>query len=98
MPRPATAIPRIAARIINRFLSQDAAAGAPPTLYAAVQNLPGNSYVGPDGRGEWRGSPILVDRSDTANDPELARRLWTVSEELTGVTFPEHLHVTATQK
>ncbi|MFD3605614.1 oxidoreductase, partial [Streptomyces sp. NPDC058656] len=60
-----------------------------PYLYAAVQDLPGASYVGPDGFGEMRGAPTLVGRSPAAGDPATAKRLWTVSEDLTGVTFPQ---------
>ncbi|GGW65145.1 putative short-chain dehydrogenase/reductase [Streptomyces lucensis JCM 4490] len=71
----------------NRFLAQDDKGGALPTLYAATQDLPGASYVGPDGLGEMRGAPALVGRSAAASDPEAARRLWTLSEELTGVTW-----------
>ncbi|GHI06656.1 putative short-chain dehydrogenase/reductase [Streptomyces cellostaticus] len=71
----------------NRFLAQDDKAGALPTLYAATQDLPGASYVGPDGLGEMRGAPTLVGRSAAASDPEAARRLWTLSEELTGVEW-----------
>ncbi|MFD3373253.1 oxidoreductase [Streptomyces sp. NPDC058697] len=73
----------------NRTLAQDNRAGALPTLYAAVQDLPGASYVGPDGFGEMRGAPTLVGRSPAAGDPATAKRLWTVSEDLTGVTFPQ---------
>jgi NAD(P)-dependent dehydrogenase (short-subunit alcohol dehydrogenase family) len=72
----------------NRFLAQDDKAGTLPTLYAATQDLPGASYVGPDGLGEMRGAPTLVGRSPAASDPATARRLWTVSEELTGTRFP----------
>ncbi|AGS66887.1 dehydrogenase [Streptomyces collinus Tu 365] len=72
----------------NRLFAQDNRAGALPTLYAAVQDLPGASYVGPDGLGEMRGAPTLVGRSPAAADPSAARRLWTVSEELTGIAFP----------
>jgi hypothetical protein len=72
----------------TRFMAQDAKAGALPTLYAATQDLPGASYVGPDGFQELRGAPTLVDRSEAASDPEAAKRLWTVSEELTGTRFP----------
>ncbi|MFJ9722520.1 oxidoreductase [Streptomyces sp. NPDC101209] len=79
---------RVAMRVGNRFLAQDSRAGALPTLYAAVQDLPGASYVGPDGLGEMRGAPALVGRSAAASDPVTARRLWDVSEELTGVAFP----------
>ncbi|MBL1109525.1 SDR family NAD(P)-dependent oxidoreductase [Streptomyces sp. 5-8] len=69
----------------NRFLAQDDKAGALPTLYAATQDLPGAAYVGPDGPAEMRGAPTLVGRSAAASDPVAARRLWTLSEELTGV-------------
>ncbi|NUP16957.1 MAG: SDR family NAD(P)-dependent oxidoreductase [Streptomyces sp.] len=74
-------------KIGNRFLAQDDRAGALPTLYAATQDLPGASYVGPDGIGEMRGAPTLVGRSAAASDAGVARRLWTVSEELTGVRW-----------
>ncbi|MFJ8605535.1 oxidoreductase [Streptomyces shenzhenensis] len=72
----------------NRFFAQDDRAGALPTLYAATQDLPGASYVGPNGLRERRGAPTLVGRSSAASDPVVARRLWTVSEDLTGVRFP----------
>jgi hypothetical protein len=42
-----------------------------------------------------RGAPALVGRSAAASDPSTARRLWTVSEELTGVTFPLSAAATA---
>jgi NAD(P)-dependent dehydrogenase (short-subunit alcohol dehydrogenase family) len=72
----------------NRFFAQSAEMGALPTVYAATQDLPGASYVGPDGRSESRGYPTLVGRSAEASDPELAERLWEQSEKLTGVGFP----------
>jgi hypothetical protein len=71
----------------NRVFAQTDRAGALPTLYAATQDLPGASYVGPSGLGEMRGAPTLVGRSTAASDPEAARRLWTLSEELTGVEW-----------
>jgi hypothetical protein len=40
---------------------------------------------------EWRGAPKLVGRSARARDTVTARRLWQVSEQLTGVTFPQRL-------
>jgi len=73
----------------NRFFAQDSKAGALPTLYAATQDLPGASYVGPDGFAEMRGGPTLVGRSAAASDPVSAVHLWRASEELTGVTFPQ---------
>ncbi|MEU2728236.1 oxidoreductase [Streptomyces griseoviridis] len=83
-----SAVRRAFMRVGNRLVAQDNRAGALPTLYAAVADLPGASYVGPDGLGEMRGGPALVGRSAAASDPAAARHLWTVSEELTGVTFP----------
>ncbi|MEV4421588.1 oxidoreductase [Patulibacter sp. NPDC049589] len=80
---------RIGMKIGNRVLAQDDAAGAAPTLYAASQDLPGASYVGPDGFAEMRGGPVLVGRTAEASDAEAAKRLWTLSEELTGVRAPE---------
>lgn len=72
----------------NRLLAQDAAGGALPTLYAAVADIPGNSYAGPSGFAGLRGAPGPARRSAAALDPAAARRLWAVSEELTGVSFP----------
>ena len=63
------------------------AQGALPTLWAATQDVPGNTYVGPDRLREMRGRPIGVGRSRTAMDPDLARALWARSEELSGVGF-----------
>ncbi|WBO65370.1 oxidoreductase [Streptomyces camelliae] len=73
--------------VTDKLLAQSDRAGALPTLFAASQDLPGAAYVGPDGLGEWRGAPTLVSRSAAASDPEAARRLWTLSEELTGVAW-----------
>ena len=72
----------------NRVLAQDAAGGALPTLYVATQDLPGNTYVGPSQLGGSRGAPAPCARSAAADDEQTARRLWQVSETLTGVTFP----------
>jgi NAD(P)-dependent dehydrogenase (short-subunit alcohol dehydrogenase family) len=62
--------------------------GALPLTYAATMDVPGNTYVGPGGRGELTGWPAPVGRTPTAGDPELAKALWLRSEELTGVSFP----------
>jgi NAD(P)-dependent dehydrogenase (short-subunit alcohol dehydrogenase family) len=72
----------------NRLFAQPDEMGALPTLYAATQDLPGDSFVGPDGLGEMRGHPKLVGRTKHARDADGARRLWTLSEELTGVRWP----------
>ncbi len=75
--------------IANRVIAQSDADGALPTLYAATMELPPASYVGPDGFQESRGAPTLVGRTAEASDPAVARALWTASEELTGVSWPQ---------
>jgi NAD(P)-dependent dehydrogenase (short-subunit alcohol dehydrogenase family) len=75
-------------KVSNLVMAQSDEKGALPTLYAATQDLPGDSYVGPDGFREQRGHPTLVGRSSAARDAETARKLWDLSEELTGVRFP----------
>lgn len=69
-------------------LFQDAAMGALPTLRAATDpGVLGGQYYGPDGFAEQRGHPKLVTSSAKSHDVERQRRLWAVSEELTGVTY-----------
>jgi hypothetical protein len=75
-------------RIGNQFLAQDEDSGALPTLYAAVADVPGNSFAGPAGFMQQRGAPKLVNRSEAARDAVVARRLWDVSVQLTGVRSP----------
>jgi NAD(P)-dependent dehydrogenase (short-subunit alcohol dehydrogenase family) len=72
----------------NRLFAQDEDGGALPTLYAAVADVPPNSFAGPGGFMEQRGAPKLVGRSGAAKDADVAHHLWDVSEELTGVRFP----------
>lgn len=73
----------------TRLLGQPSDIGALPTLMAAtMRGLPGGSYVGPKGPLESRGLPTVVKASRVANDPQLARRWWELSEEATRVQFP----------
>ena len=72
----------------NHLLAQDENGGALPTLYAAVAEVPGNSFAGPGGFLEQRGAPKLVGRSRAAQDAATAARLWEVSEQLTDAHFP----------
>jgi NAD(P)-dependent dehydrogenase (short-subunit alcohol dehydrogenase family) len=75
-------------RIVGPMIFQSAAMGALPTLRAATDpDVRGGQYYGPDGIGEQRGNPKLVHSSSRSHDRELQQRLWTVSEELTGVSF-----------
>jgi NAD(P)-dependent dehydrogenase (short-subunit alcohol dehydrogenase family) len=72
----------------NRLLAQSAAMGALPQLYAATApDVKGGEFFGPDGFMEQRGYPTRVKAAKRGNDADLARRLWEVSEELTGVRY-----------
>ena len=71
-----------------RLLAQDADHGALQVMYAAVADIPGNSFAGPRHLAHMRGAPELIGRSEAAQDADLARRLWAVSEQLTGVRSP----------
>jgi NAD(P)-dependent dehydrogenase (short-subunit alcohol dehydrogenase family) len=82
------ALERLFMRLTNAVIAQSDAMGALPSLYAATApDLPGGSFVGPDGLGEQRGHPRIVSPSGAAQDEVAARRLWDVSEELTGVAY-----------
>jgi NAD(P)-dependent dehydrogenase (short-subunit alcohol dehydrogenase family) len=71
------------------LLAQNAEMGALPTLRAATDpDVRNAQYYGPDGIGEQRGHPKLVQSNAKSHDENVQRRLWTVSEELTGVTYP----------
>ena len=84
MPRPLVVAADLLAPVF-----QDAALGALPTLRAATEpGVHGGQYFGPGGVGQVRGYPKVVASSAQSHDVELQRRLWTVSEELTGVVFP----------
>jgi NAD(P)-dependent dehydrogenase (short-subunit alcohol dehydrogenase family) len=70
-------------------LFQDAAMGALPTLRAASDpQALGGQYFGPDGFAQGRGYPKVVGSSRKSHDVDTQKRLWKVSEELTGVAFP----------
>jgi NAD(P)-dependent dehydrogenase (short-subunit alcohol dehydrogenase family) len=75
--------------LLGPLLFQNAAMGALPTLRAATDpDAEGGQYYGPDGVGEQRGHPKLVSSSKQSHDEDVQRRLWKVSEELTGVRYP----------
>ena len=88
----ATGMNAALARVLNfgiSVLGQDAAHGALPGLYAATMpDVTGGQYWGPDGFMEVRGQPALAQMAPQAQDHATWARLWTVSEELTGVTYP----------
>jgi NAD(P)-dependent dehydrogenase (short-subunit alcohol dehydrogenase family) len=84
-------LPPLLARItpVIEPLFQGADMGALPTLRAATDpGVLGGQYYGPDGFGQQQGYPKLVASSDKSHDLDVQRRLWAVSEELTGVVYP----------
>jgi NAD(P)-dependent dehydrogenase (short-subunit alcohol dehydrogenase family) len=76
------------AEMTDRLLGQPDHKGALPQIYAATMpDVGGNDYWGPDGFLEQRGYPKKVGRTNRASDADAARRLWKLSEDLTGVTY-----------
>jgi NAD(P)-dependent dehydrogenase (short-subunit alcohol dehydrogenase family) len=76
-------------RIGNRVLAQSDEAGAWPQLYAGTMpDVSGGEYFGPSGVFGLRGTPDRDTPTKAAQDDASARRLWDVSEELTGVSYP----------
>jgi NAD(P)-dependent dehydrogenase (short-subunit alcohol dehydrogenase family) len=74
--------------LANRLLAQSAAMGALPTLYAATApDVYGCDYIGPQSLGGWRGHPGKARSSARSYDEDSARRLWEISEGLTGVRY-----------
>ncbi|ETP69608.1 SDR family oxidoreductase [Planococcus glaciei] len=79
--------PRIFKRLMNRYF-QPAVMGALPTIYAATEpGLKGGEYIGPDGKGQRRGYPIIETPHKAAHNEAVSQRLWEISEKLTGVSF-----------
>jgi NAD(P)-dependent dehydrogenase (short-subunit alcohol dehydrogenase family) len=77
------------ARPLYPLVSQGPAQGALATLRAATDPAAqGGQYYGPSGFQELQGLPKVTQSSKQSYDQALQRRLWSVSEELTGVTYP----------
>ncbi|WP_372947611.1 oxidoreductase [Mariniphaga sp.] len=73
---------------VFKFMTQDAAAGALPQIRASVDpHVKGGEYYGPSGFNEMKGQPVKVQSNDCSHNLEDARKLWEVSEKLTGVKF-----------
>lgn len=85
VPAPARLVMKVGLLVVGQ---KDAAMGALPTLRAATDPaVCGGTYYGPDGRGETKGYPVLVDSTERSHDVAAQRRLWLESERLTGVTY-----------
>ncbi|WP_380874932.1 dehydrogenase [Sphingomonas sp. DBB INV C78] len=74
--------------VVMPFLGQPAAAGALPTMFAAAApDAEGGGFYGPDGFGEMKGAPAPAVIKPSGQDMDAARKLWDISEQLTGVRF-----------
>jgi NAD(P)-dependent dehydrogenase (short-subunit alcohol dehydrogenase family) len=74
------------------FMVNDADRGALPTLFAATQDIPGGSYVGPRGPGGFKGHPKVGTLSRAARNADTAGRLWDLTTTLTGVGGASRIH------
>jgi len=89
-------LPSVVAAVSRRLepLFQGADMGALPTLRAATDpDVLGGQYYGPDGFAEQRGYPKIVASSEASHDVDAQKRLWAVSEQLTGVVYPVGVNV-----
>jgi len=85
MPKIVGGLAPLAGLVFN-----SARGGAQPTLYAALgADIQGGDYCGPGSLGEMRGPPIKVGSNRRSRDLEAAAQLWNVSQELTGVKYPD---------
>jgi NAD(P)-dependent dehydrogenase (short-subunit alcohol dehydrogenase family) len=85
---PARWYERVTMAVTNKVIAQSADMGALPALYAVTApDVQGGSFIGPDQWFEQRGYPHLVTAAGKAYDADVARRLWEISEELTGVHY-----------
>lgn len=71
----------------NRILAQSSEMGALPSLFAATAAVQPGGFYGPDRLGGLRGHPAPSGSSAASKDEVTARRLWDLSEQLTGVTY-----------
>lgn len=88
LARHLPSLTRPVTELVTKVAAQPAADGALPTLRAATDpGVLGGQYYGPANLAQWRGAPVVVASSDQSYDVALQQRLWSVSEELTGVSF-----------
>jgi hypothetical protein len=74
--------------LIRPFLSQSAADGALPVLFAATStDATRAGYYGPAGPFELIGAPGPSVIGKQVRDVDVARKLWEISEDLTGVQW-----------
>jgi NAD(P)-dependent dehydrogenase (short-subunit alcohol dehydrogenase family) len=68
-------------KMLVSLVAQPARNGALPILYAATHpDLRGGEYIGPNGRGNFRGDPMVTDEASRLYKADIAARLWEISE------------------
>ena len=73
---------------LSSVITQNTSIGALPEIMASVDpNVKGGEYFGPDGFKEWRGNPVKVESNQASHNLKDAKKLWEISEKLTGITF-----------
>lgn len=79
------------AGLINKSMKlmfQSSAMGALPSIRAAVDpEAVSGQYYGPDGKGERSGYPVIVNSNELSKAQDPARKLWEISEKLTGIKY-----------
>jgi protochlorophyllide reductase len=76
------------AKVVSAPLLQSAESGALPTLRALDHSTPSGAFVGPNHLGQSRGRPELLEVYSTGRDPEVAARLWALTEDVLGAPLP----------
>jgi len=75
---------------LMKIVFQSSAMGALPSLRAAIDpEARGGFYYGPDGKGEKSGYPVIVSSNEASHDLQDAKKLWLISEQLTGISYLE---------
>ena len=73
---------------MNPFVSQKPDMGALPSLRAATdEHVQNGDYYGPDGKAEIKGHPIRVISNELSHSESIAKKLWQISEDATGVAY-----------
>lgn len=77
-----------AMKLLTPIVAQNPVNGALPTLYAATATgVEGGEYYGPDGFYEAYGYPGLAKSTRRSRNPDIGRKLWEISESLTGIEY-----------
>lgn len=73
---------------LSSLMTQSTSRGALPEIMASIDpHVKGGEYYGPGGFKEWRGHPVKVESNEASHNLHDAKKLWELSEKLTGITF-----------